>query len=130
MPWDRMVDVLRGVSLVVHDKAARAKAEVLHQDCVAGQRAASDVFDIDAPEPEGRGWMKPQRHAMAQTSRLALPHKAIPPRAEIGLCTRPHRFDNGRIRPAGSDKHAHDPAAEGRAKHLIEHGAAAAFLML
>ena len=59
MRWDHMVDILRGIGLVVHDEAARAKPKVLDEDRVAGDNGAARVFDIDAPEPESFRRMKP-----------------------------------------------------------------------
>ena len=45
--------------IIIHDEAARAKPKVLNEDRVAGYSGAARVFDIDAPEPESFGRMKP-----------------------------------------------------------------------
>ena len=46
-----MIDVLRGVSLVVHQKAALPKADVLDQNCVARQICLTLVGYLEMPQP-------------------------------------------------------------------------------
>lgn len=100
MRRESMVDILRGIRLVVHEEAARAKAEILDEDRVAGRFAAVRVLHIEAPEPERLRRMKPQRHGMAKPRRFAFPHEAVLPSAETHFRARPHNLDNTRLSAA------------------------------
>ena len=46
---DMVVDVLRGVGLVVHDEAAIAQADVLHEDRVTRHLGRARIHDVEAP---------------------------------------------------------------------------------
>lgn len=125
---DVMIDILRDVSLVVHEEAAPAEAQVLDQDRVARQLAGATVGEREMPEPDIALRVQPERHSMLQAGTLTVPDETIAGGAETAGSTGSDA-DDARLRAAGAQVKATDPAADRRAEHLIEHDAALLMLM-
>ena len=130
MPGDVVVDVLRGVGLVVHDEAAVAEAEVLHEDRVARHRLGAGVRDLHPPQPEVVRGMQPERDAVPQARRRALPDEAIVSGAEADLRAGSDCLHNRRLWSAEPQVQAADPPVEGRAVDLVDQRPAALVLVL
>src|SRR5262249_22342220 len=74
---DMVVDILRRVGLVVHQKPALAEPEVLDQYGIGSFGSFGRIRDIDAPEPSGLARMQGECHAVAKAFCLAVPHKTV-----------------------------------------------------
>ena len=127
MPANVMVDVLRGVCLVVHQKSTLAQSKVLNQNDVGLRRAIA--FSLGDPEPGFALSMQPKRGAVADACCLARPDDAIATDAEIGARCRAGNTDVLRIRPAEPQQESPDPGAKRRPEHLVDHDAASSVLM-
>ena len=121
MAGDMMVHVLAGIGFVVHQEALVAEAEVLDEDCVAGQVLVALVGDLDAPEPDVRLRAQPERHLMPDAAALSFPHDAVRPRADpqprIGADDRAHRGP-GAPDPQKESRHA---VANRGGHRLVDH---------
>ena len=89
MVGDVVVDILRGIGLVVHQERTLAEAHILHEQDIAGRGLRAAVDDLRPPQPERQMRVQPQRHLVAQARALALPDEAIlgGAQAQIGIST-------------------------------------------
>ena len=124
---DVVVDVLRGVGLVVHDEAAIAQAEVLHEDRVARdrrrrrcwrpRRARARAAARGCSQSETRCRRPPV--SPSQTKRSAAAPNATSRAGADRLARPPARARRTRR------IQARDPAVQRRARHLVDQRAAA-----
>src|SRR5262249_4968620 len=124
-----VIDVLRDVGLVVHQEAAAAEAEVLHEDGVARQVDVATVGHLDMPEPEIPLRMQPERDAMGHVVGFAVPYEAVRASAAANAGARPDRLRDKGSGAADAQVEPEDAAVVRRAQHLVEHDPVAVALM-
>src|SRR5579875_53957 len=71
-----MVDVLRSIGLVAHQKSALAEADVLDEDRIEGSRRGAGICCLQAPEPGGLAGMQQKLQAVADAAGFPFPRKA------------------------------------------------------
>ena len=120
-----MVDVLTGVSLVVHHKPWRAETKVLHEYAIAQRFLVTEVCDLDAPKPKIEIGVEPQSHEVANASVFAFPNYPIVDDAKPTPRSWPDDRKDFRIRAAHTQIKAAHAACDRRGKQLIDHNAAA-----
>ena len=122
MVGDMVIDILRCIGLIVHQKTALADSEILDQYGVGSYGGFAGVPDIEAPEPRSLVRMQRQCHAMTNAAGLALPHKAIFGHAKPDVGAWSDNFDAKRRRVATSaQNNPANAAIERRAKNLADH---------
>ncbi len=122
VPGEVVVDVLRGVGLVVGDEAAAAEADVLHERRVAGDGRGPGVRHRDVPEPERPLGVEPERRPVAEPGHRALPDDAVAVDADGGARPGADDLDDLGAGPDAEEQPA-DAAVEGRALDLADEGA-------
>ena len=130
MAGDVVIDVLRRVGFVVHEEAAVAQADVLHQDRIARHCRRAGVRDLDPPEPERVLRVQPKRDVVAHAGGRAIPGEAIGGGAEADLRAGADRLRDRRLWRADAQVQAGDPAVERGALHLVDQRSAALVLVL
>jgi hypothetical protein len=121
VPGDVMVEVLARKGFIVHDEAALAKPEILHEDCVAGEGGIPRIMYLDLPEPEISGRVEPKSDAVAEAVRLALPDGAVAIAPDTASGFRPDNLKDGRIGFSRPKTDAPHSRGDGGAENLVDH---------
>ena len=109
-------------------KPRSPRPTILHQHRIGRQICRTLVGYLEVPQPDALPRMQPQREAVMHATCIAVPHEAIICSAESDLRARSqHLCDVGRWSTAAQID-ACNAAADRRAKHLVEHCAAAGSL--
>src|ERR1700724_1774152 len=118
---DMMVDILRGVGLVVHQGGTVSEANVLNENRINGPGSFANIRHVHAPKPSGLSRMQRERYAVAESARLAFPNKTVAGSAEPALGARPGGRDGDGRRPARAQIQPGDPSIDRRSEQLIDH---------
>ena len=125
-----MIDVLRGVRLVVHEKAAVPEPQILHQNDIGRQICRTLVSYLEMPQPDVLPRMQPQREAVMHATCQAVPYEAVIDGTEEDPGARAQDLGDVGGCSTGAHIDASDAAADRRAEYLVEHRAAAGPLVL
>ena len=96
---DVVIDVLRRVSLIVHEEASVAQADVLHGNRITRRWLRAAVRDLQPPQPKLVLWVQPKRDAVPQAVGFAVPGEAIGRGAEADLRAGANRLRDRRLGP-------------------------------
>src|ERR1700730_9767891 len=116
-----MVDILRGVGLVVHQEATVSEANVLNENRIDGPGSLTDIRHFQAPNPSGLSRMQRERYAVSESARLAFPNKTVASSAEPALGALPGGRDGDGRRAAHAQIQPGDASVDRRSEQLIDH---------